>query len=159
MTLSELVQPPRLISQLRRRAGIISGERISGQGTTTLDHAIPPVLRPLVRAYLLGYASTVAPRLLTLVLQQLTRRRKGRDAAATTSTKSSSSNGSVAKHDQEGPPQQPQTQQPQQPFLVAFKQILSSGLDWQRFPTFCAALAGGSTLLEVCTLNLMRCIM
>src|ERR1044071_4678442 len=41
------------------------------------DDGIPLVLRPLVRAYLLGYASAVAPRLLTLLLQLLTRLKHG----------------------------------------------------------------------------------
>jgi hypothetical protein len=27
--------------------------------------------------------------------------------------------------------------------------ILRAGLEWQRFPTFCAVLVGGSTLLQV----------
>ena len=64
-----------LISQLR----LGTTNRLIPGKPTPWDHAFPPVLRPLVRAYLLGYASTVAPRLLTLVLQHLTRRRKGHD--------------------------------------------------------------------------------
>ncbi|KAM7220489.1 hypothetical protein V8F06_004078 [Rhypophila decipiens] len=142
MTLSSAGPP--LVPQLRRRGRIIPGERIPGQRITTWDHAIPPVLRPLLRAYLFGYALTVAPRLLTLVFQRLVakRGRKSRDAAAT-STRTSLSNGAAVEHQDQQPPQQ------HQPFLVALRHILRSGLDWQRFPTFCAALAGGSTLLEI----------
>ncbi|OLN92113.1 hypothetical protein CCHL11_01520 [Colletotrichum chlorophyti] len=39
-------------------------------------HAIPPILRPLLRAYLLGYASAVAPRILTLLMQYVTKKRR-----------------------------------------------------------------------------------
>lgn len=92
------------------------------------DDRIPPVLRPLVRAYLLGYASSVAPRLLALLVQHVTvARRKRKQTTATLDAQ----NG--------------------QPFLSSLQRILRGGLDWQRFPTFCAALVGGSTLLEVCT--------
>lgn len=87
-----------------------------------LDHAVPPLLRPLIRAYLLGYASTVAPRLATLLVQHLTK---------------SSYRGKVAH------------QKPQPSFQKSLQHILHSGLEWQRFPTFCATLIGGSTLLEV----------
>jgi len=89
-----------------------------------LDEAIPPFLRPVVRAYVLGYASAVAPRLLTLVLQHgAARRRKGRDLA----------NGS----------------QPRDSFVASLRRIVRGGLDPQRFPTFCAALVGGTTLFDV----------
>jgi hypothetical protein len=88
------------------------------------DDGIPPILRPLVRAYLLGYASSVAPRLLTLLLQHVTRRKQKQ-----TTTAHDAQNG--------------------QPFLSSLQHILQGGLDWQRFPTFCAALVGGTTLLEV----------
>ena len=88
-----------------------------------LDHAVPPLLRPLVRAYLLGYASVVAPRLFTLLVQHFTRKSYKGDAAR---------------------------QKVQPSFRESLQHILRSGLEWQRFPTFCAALIGGSTLLEVC---------
>ncbi|TPX15196.1 uncharacterized protein E0L32_004754 [Thyridium curvatum] len=93
-------------------------------GMRTLDkieQGIPPVLRPLLRAYLLGYASAVAPRLLTLMLQHLTRRRRGSTGART---------------------------RQKSPFPASFKRISRMGLELQRFPTFCAALVGGSTLLQ-----------
>lgn len=82
--------------------------------------AIPPVLRPLLRAYLLGYASSVAPRLLTLALQSFSKRK-----------------GNRAKDGQ-----------PQPSFVESVRGVLARGFDLQRFPTFCAALVGGSTLLE-----------
>jgi len=90
-------------------------------GCRALAPAIPPLLRPLFRAYILGYGSAVAPRVLTLVLQHFPRRRH-KDSALL---------------------------QPQRPFWESLQRILRSGLDWQRFPTFCAVLVGGSTLLEV----------
>ncbi|KAI0831600.1 hypothetical protein F5Y06DRAFT_201126 [Hypoxylon sp. FL0890] len=93
------------------------------RGRRKLDESIPPLLRPLIRAYVLGYASAVAPRLLTLVLQYVTRRRKYKGAASVTRT-----------HDS---------------FIASLQRILRGGLELQRFPTFCAALVGGTTLLEV----------
>ena len=84
-------------------------------------------MRPLVRAYLLGYASAVGPRLLTLLLQQVMRRKqKGNDDGPT-----------------------------QKSFADSLLHVLRGGLDWQRFPTFCAVLVGGSTLLEVSLDNLL----
>ncbi|KAI0181937.1 hypothetical protein GGR52DRAFT_61646 [Hypoxylon sp. FL1284] len=95
-------------------------------GRRKLDNSIPPLLRPLIRAYVLGYASAVAPRLLTLVLQYVTRRRKGRaDKGAVIDAR------------------------PHDSFIASLQRILRGGLDLQRFPTFCAALVGGTTLLEV----------
>lgn len=93
------------------------------------DSAIPPILRPLVRAYLLGYGFAVAPRLATLLLQHLARHRRNKQAT-------------TARDTQRG-----------EPFLDALQRILLGGLDWRRFPTFCAVLVGGTTLLEVC----LRC--
>jgi hypothetical protein len=84
----------------------------------SLERSIPPVLRPLVRAYVLGYASSTVPRLLALLLAHLSRRRKSR-----------------SKKKQDG-------------LLSSAGSVLLKGLDPQRFPTFCAALIGGSTLLE-----------
>jgi hypothetical protein len=84
----------------------------------SLERGIPPVLRPVLRAYVLGYASSTAPRLLTLLLTHLSRRRKNID------------------------------DRPDDYFWTSFVQILKGGLELQRFPTFCASLVGGSTLLE-----------
>lgn len=89
---------------------------------------VPPVLRPLVRAYLLGYASAVAPRLLTLVLQQvLKRRRLYKKKYQTTSDK-----------------------EDRRSFAESAVHILRTGLELHRFPAFCAALVGGTSLLQVC---------
>ncbi|GFP54113.1 hypothetical protein ACSS6W_001774 [Trichoderma asperelloides] len=85
--------------------------------------SLPAPLRPLVRAYLLGYASAVAPRLLTLILQFISKKRK--------STKKYLS----ADKDERS-------------FKDSAFRILRTGLDPRRFPTFCAALVGGSTLLQ-----------
>ena len=84
----------------------------------SLERPIPPVLRPLVRAYVLGYASSTVPRLLSLLLTHLARQRKNYG-----------------------------TKQ-QDSLLSSAGLILRQGLDIQRFPAFCAALIGGSTLLE-----------
>ncbi|KAI1403780.1 hypothetical protein F4819DRAFT_495160 [Hypoxylon fuscum] len=89
------------------------------RGRRKLEESIPPLLRPLIRAYVLGYASAVAPRLLTLVLQYVTRRRRDKGAAIVTHS-----------------------------FIASLQRILRGGLELQRFPTFCAVLVGGTTLLE-----------
>ena len=86
-----------------------------------LEKSAPHLVQPILRAYALGYASSTAPRLLTLLLTHLSRRRKNIDV------------------------------RPDDPFFLSLIRILRGGLELQRFPTFCAALVGGSTLLEVCT--------
>lgn len=96
----------------------------SNKSTFLQLQSIPPVLRPLVRAYLLGYASAVLPRLLTLVLQHLSNRRR------------KAPNYALPERDENT-------------FLESAKHVLKTGLDPYRFPTFCAALVGGSTLLQV----------
>lgn len=86
-------------------------------------------LKPLIRAYLLGYAFSVGPRLLALVLHHvltLVRRRL------------SGASDAVQKKPKTG-------------FLESMLKTLRAGLEWQRFPAFCAALVGGSTLFEVYT--------
>ncbi|KAK7921024.1 hypothetical protein PG985_009046 [Apiospora marii] len=89
------------------------------------DRSIPPPLRPLVRAYALGYASTVVPRLFALVLQQVTPKKS------------------------RGGPDKGALQPPRECPVVSLQRILRAGLDPQRFPAFCATLVGGSTLLEI----------
>lgn len=89
---------------------------------------IPPALRPAVRAYALGYASAVGPRLLTLVLQHLSKRRRRR------------------LHD-------PEVDNNGSSFLDSATHIIKTGFDVERFPTFCAVLAGGSTFIRVCELQ------
>jgi len=100
------------------------------------DVKIPLILRPLLRAYILGYASAVAPRLLTLLLQHLTRLRQAsrKQVAATTVAEGDESHPQQRNHDA---------------FLESMVQILRNGLDPRRFATFCAVIVGGSTLLEV----------
>ncbi|KAI1084446.1 hypothetical protein F5B20DRAFT_296703 [Whalleya microplaca] len=93
------------------------------KGKRKLDESIPPILRPVIRAYVLGYASAVAPTLLNLVLQHVTRRRR-KDATSS----------ATPPHDS---------------FLKSLQRILRGGLELQRFPTFCAVLVGGTTFLEV----------
>lgn len=93
------------------------------KGPLRLD-SIPEILRPLIRAYLLGYASAVAPRLLTLVLQHVAKRR--RKAANQLSLDLDDSS-----------------------FFKSAIRIVKTGFNPQRFPTFCAILAGGTTLLQV----------
>ncbi|KAF7559710.1 hypothetical protein G7046_g4420 [Stylonectria norvegica] len=81
---------------------------------------VPEILRPLIRAYLLGYASTIAPRLLTLLLQHVARRRRKCISP----------------------------ERDNRTFVQSATHILKTGLQCQRFPTFCAVLVGGSTLLQ-----------
>ncbi|KAK3297720.1 uncharacterized protein B0H64DRAFT_320002 [Chaetomium fimeti] len=96
------------------------------------DSGIPPILRPLIRAYLFGYGYAVGPRLLTLLLQHAARYRR-RNKRTTTA-------------------HEPQTETPtkrHEPFLAAVRRILLVPLDKQSFPTFCAALIGGTTIFEL----------
>ncbi|KAK6200801.1 hypothetical protein LQW54_009534 [Pestalotiopsis sp. IQ-011] len=87
------------------------------------DKDVPALLRPLVRAYILGYATTITPRLITLVLRHYATTKKQKQAGGAAS--------------------------PSQPALSApLLHILRGGLELQRFPTFCALLVGGSSLLE-----------
>jgi hypothetical protein len=81
-----------------------------------LDHRVPTLLRPLVRAYILGYASSTVPRLLTLLLAWISKGKKVSEERIHLSS-----------------------------FII---RTLRGGLDWHRFPAFCAALVGGSTLLQ-----------
>ncbi|KAI6714153.1 integral membrane protein [Diplocarpon mali] len=81
------------------------------------EQRIPLLLRPIVRAYVLGYASSTAPRFLTLLLTHLSRRREKMD------------------------------EKPDYSFHYSMLRILRGGLELQRFPAFCAAIVGGSTLL------------
>ncbi|CAG8976376.1 hypothetical protein HYALB_00006148 [Hymenoscyphus albidus] len=83
-----------------------------------LRNNVPLSLRPVLRAYFLGYLSSTAPRVLTLLLTYLGRRNK----------------------DVEGKDSK---------FLSSLLGILRGGLELQRFPTFCAALVGGSTFLQI----------
>lgn len=96
-----------------------------------LDQSIPPILRPVLRAYVLGYASAVAPRLLTLLLQNVAKWRSRRRSSRGKGLR----DGDVQPQDSS--------------FFESLRHILCGGLDPQRFPTFCAALVGGTTLFDV----------
>ncbi|KAM3513714.1 hypothetical protein MY11210_002623 [Beauveria gryllotalpidicola] len=86
--------------------------------------AVPPALRPVIRAYVLGYASAVAPRLLTLAVQHILKLRRN--------------SAQLLPADPEDEPS----------FLAGARHILRSGFDPQRFPTFCAVLVAGTSLLH-----------
>jgi hypothetical protein len=93
----------------------------------TWDKDVPPLFRPVLRAYLLGYAFSVGPRLLALVLHHALRTVRRRHKPT----------GGTAEDNAE----------PR--LLESLTKTVRAGLEWQRFPAFCAALVGGSTLLEV----------
>ncbi|KAG5940135.1 hypothetical protein E4U59_002638 [Claviceps monticola] len=86
--------------------------------------SIPSALRPLVRAYLLGYASAVLPRLSTLFLQHLARRKPRRPDYTLPDTHSDES------------------------LYISCQHVLRTALHPYKFPAFCAVLVGGSTLLQ-----------
>lgn len=88
------------------------------------DSSVPPSLRPLLRAYLLAYASVVAPKMVSLAAHRLAKWYRNNE-------KTGADRG------------------PQTPFLVALKRILADALHPQRFPAFCAALIAGSAWLKV----------
>ncbi|ROT43384.1 integral membrane protein [Sodiomyces alkalinus F11] len=101
--------------------------RIRGSNILEL-RAIPPSLRPLIRAYLIGYASSVGPKLLNVLLRQIAVARRRRN-----STTEDSSSPRKYQHDD---------------LLTSLRRIILAGFDWRTFPTFCAVLVGGSTILE-----------
>ncbi|PHH93177.1 hypothetical protein CDD83_10726 [Cordyceps sp. RAO-2017] len=82
--------------------------------------SLPPALRPLFRAFLLGYASAVAPRLLSLLAQHLAPRKTSR----------------------------PRDEKSDRSLCASALLILRTALEPRRFPTFCALLVGLSTLLQ-----------
>jgi hypothetical protein len=84
------------------------------------SNSIPPILLPVLKTYALGYLSSTAPRVITLILTHITYLTGRR------------------KHLQDSP----------YLFPASFIQIIRGGLELQRFPTFCAALVGGSTFLQ-----------
>ncbi|CRK18618.1 hypothetical protein BN1723_011646, partial [Verticillium longisporum] len=105
---------------MQPRSQLLSSRR----GPLDIIPGTPPLLRPLVRAYLLGYASSVAPRLLTLLLQHVSRAARKRSGASA---------GAQKEHES---------------FLSSLNHTILTGFELRRFPAFCALLAGGSTLLE-----------
>lgn len=86
----------------------------------------PASLRPVVRAYLLGYGAIVVPQILGLILKSVKRLGKAKD------------DGSHGKR-----------RRPKQPLLRHLVRILIAGLNPQRVPTFCALLAAGCSLFQV----------
>lgn len=116
--------PPPLVRPSKASAPAILGHRQHWDGD------FGPLLRPIVRAYLLGYGFTVVPRVLSLLVQHLSQ-------CMRTARQKSVSN-------------EPFAEQKLPPLPVeSLWRILSAGAQVNRFPTFCAALVGGSTLLEV----------
>lgn len=93
------------------------------------DRSVPPQLRPIVRAYLLGYGFTVGPRVLTLVVYHLSNLVRG--------SKRGANDDAAARG------------KPRPSLGEALIKILKAGLEVNRFATFSAAIVGGSTLLEV----------
>jgi hypothetical protein len=100
---------------------LLPGGRVGGSLDARMPSSIPSSLRPLVRAYLLGYATAVGPRLLTLLLQFFTSRK----------------------------PKHGRAEEANRQFARSLAGVLRSALGLRRFPAFCAFLVGGSTLLEV----------
>ena len=80
---------------------------------------VPPALRPALRAFLLGYASAIGPRLVGILVRYVKARRAG---------------GEAERVEHVG---------------QKLRAALASGFGWDRFPAFCALLIGGSTFLEV----------
>lgn len=88
-----------------------------------------------MRAYLLGYGFTVGPRVLTLLVYRISKLVRGAKRRA-------------QDHDDGATERKPEPS-----ILEAVTKILKAGLEVNRFATFCAAIVGGSTLLEVHTLS------
>ncbi|CAK7265915.1 hypothetical protein SEPCBS119000_001755 [Sporothrix epigloea] len=113
---------PALIRQMRTGTEQVTQHSIGRR--SGFHGIIPSYLRPLVRAYLLGYASSVAPRIINAVLAYFAacrRQRRGDSPRRAAEL-------SLAR------------------LRDSIRHVLRSGLELHRFPTFCAALVGGSTL-------------
>jgi hypothetical protein len=97
-------------------------------GPPTLQGAVPPALRPALRAFLFGYASAVGPRLFSLLVRY-----------------------AKSKHGRRGKEGGKEEEEEAREVRVVegLRAVLASGLGWTRFPAFCALLVGGSTFLEV----------
>ncbi|PSR93665.1 integral membrane protein [Coniella lustricola] len=104
-------------------------------GSAVLGHRrhwhgdLGPLLRPIVRAYLLGYGFTVGPRLLTVLAKHLSQ-----CLGAAKRQRATSESLALPKQSSH--------------LVESLCRILSAGAQVNHFPTFCAALVGGSTLLE-----------
>lgn len=97
----------------------MSGLRHQNRNIKASIDRLRELVRPLVKAYVLGYASSTTPRLVTLLVTLVTRQSK---------------DGEDRKF---------------QRALFSAYRILRGGLELQRFPTFCASLIGGTSLLQV----------
>lgn len=100
-------------------ASQMSGLRHQNKTIKASTDRLRELLQPLLRAYALGYASSTTPRLLTLLVTLVTRQSKDGE-----------------------------DRRFQRALFSAYR-ILRGGLELQRFPTFCAALIGGTSLLQV----------
>lgn len=89
----------------------------------SFEHGVPPVLRPILRAYVLGYASSTFPRIMTLALLYIGR--KGKNLAGKSEDR----------------------------VLISLAKILKGGLEPQRFPTFCKCQVLGELLHLLCCLE------
>jgi len=90
------------------------------------NRRIPPQLLPLIRAYTFGYASSTLPRLLALLLSSLS----GKPSKEINSSSSD--------------------------FRHRVLRVFNSDLEFRRFPTFCAALVGGSSLLQIPLMKILE---
>ncbi|KAI1001210.1 hypothetical protein K3495_g6989 [Podosphaera aphanis] len=92
-----------------------------------LRDQIPSISKPILKAFIFGYASSVTPRLLSLSIAVLKGKKKiiGNEIG----------------------------------YLNSVLSILRGGLELQRFPSFCAALVGGTTLLEIPVWRLVQSVL
>lgn len=77
-----------------------------------------------MRAYILGYGFTVGPRVASLLVYHALKLVRGHSKDSTSA-------------------------RPRTSLLEALARIFKAGLELHRFAIFCAALVGGSTLLQV----------
>lgn len=95
---------------------------------------LAPALRPLVRAWILGSLWTVGPRVCSLALRHVVAGQK---------PDSPNHDDDVAGMNGLSPTSNSRR------FLKELATVLKDGCLSNRFPTFCAILVGGSSLLEV----------
>ena len=101
------------------------------------DSAVPPILRPAVRAFLLGYTYNVAPRVASIVIRFVVRqlRESGVGGLAAPGPKPTTAAADFAQQARK--------------LLRSLVAVLRGGFDLHRLPMFCGALVGVGTLIQV----------
>ncbi|KKA27676.1 hypothetical protein TD95_002760 [Thielaviopsis punctulata] len=127
-------------------AGFASCSRSRSRSFSLSFSAIPPPLRPILRAFLLGYVSSVGPRILALVFKALTAwSHKPSNPTAASSAKNSATATASTTTAAAAAKEKPVTLATLKQHLV---KALLDGLKPRDFPVFCAVVVSGSALVS-----------